>query len=134
MTLSALPTAHLDLAAALARLPEHAAERSIELYRHGSMRVKLYAPRGHDPQTPHAQDELYVVAQGQGVFWDGESRQPVSPGTLLFAAAGRPHRFEDFSPDFAVWVMFYGPAGGESPLARASAADDDNPSAEEPSR
>jgi hypothetical protein len=25
----------------------------------------------------------------------------------------RAHRFEPFSPDFAVWVFFYGPEGGE---------------------
>lgn len=105
-------TFHLDLADALARLPEERAERSIELFRHGTLRVKLYAPRGHDPQTPHAQDEVYVVARGTATFWDGASRWAVSSGTLLFAAAGRPHRFEDFSADFAVWVAFYGPEGG----------------------
>jgi hypothetical protein len=31
----------------------------------------------------------------------------------LFVAAGQTHRFEDFSDDFAVWVFFYGPDGGE---------------------
>jgi mannose-6-phosphate isomerase-like protein (cupin superfamily) len=107
------PTFHLDLPDALARLPESAAERSVALYRHGTMRVKLYAPRGTDPQTPHAQDELYVVARGEGTFWDGERRRPVAPGTLLFAPAGRPHRFEDVTRDFTVWVIFYGPEGGE---------------------
>lgn len=54
------------------------------------------------------------MARGRGEFWDGESRQAFEPGTLLFAAAGRPHRFERFSDDFAVWVMFYGPRGGEA--------------------
>jgi hypothetical protein len=24
-----------------------------------------------------------------------------------------PHRFEDFSGDLTVWVLFYGPEGGE---------------------
>jgi len=107
--------AHLDLAEALARLPDDASQRSVELFRHGTLRVKLYAPRGHDPQQPHARDEAYVVARGRGVFWDGERKRPVTPGTLLFVAAGRPHRFEDFSADFAVWVLFYGPDGGEAP-------------------
>lgn len=106
--------AHLDLSEALARLPDEAPERSVELFRHGTLQVKLYAPRGHDPQRPHTRDEAYVVARGHGVFWDGERRQLVAPGTLLFVAAGRPHRFEDFSEDFAVWVLFYGPDGGEA--------------------
>ena len=29
------------------------------------------------------------------------------------AAAGEVHRFERFSDDFATWVFFYGPEGGE---------------------
>jgi hypothetical protein len=29
-------------------------------------------------------------------------------------AAGVPHRFEDFSADFGVWVVFYGRSGGEA--------------------
>ena len=36
-------------------------------------------------------------------------------GDALFVAAGRPHRFIDFSDDFATWVVFYGPEGGEQP-------------------
>jgi hypothetical protein len=28
-------------------------------------------------------------------------------------AAGVQHRFEEFSDDFATWVIFYGPEGGE---------------------
>ena len=105
---------HLDLPDALARIPESASERSIELFRHGTLRVKLYAPRGEDRQTPHRQDEVYVVARGTGMFWDGVDRRPVAPGTLLVAVAGRAHRFEAFSADFAVWVLFYGPDGGEA--------------------
>ena len=53
-------------------------------------------------------------AQGRGTFFDGSSRVSFQPGDLLFVAAGVPHRFEDFSDDLAVWVMFYGPEGGES--------------------
>jgi hypothetical protein len=32
---------------------------------------------------------------------------------VLFVAAGVPHRFEEFSRDFAAWVVFWGPKGGE---------------------
>ena len=107
-------TAHVALPDALARLAASPAARSVELFRHGTLRAKLYAPRGQDLQTPHAQDEVYVVASGTGTFWDGDARRAVTPGTLLFAAAGRSHRFEDFSDDFATWVLFYGPEGGET--------------------
>ena len=32
---------------------------------------------------------------------------------LLFVKAGHEHRFENFTDDFATWVIFYGPDGGE---------------------
>lgn len=89
------------------------------LFEHGTLQVKMYVPRDSngeliDPQTPHTRDELYVVARGNGVFFNGESRRKFEIGDLIFAPAGSQHRFEDFSEDFAVWVMFYGPEGGEA--------------------
>ena len=35
---------------------------------HGTMRLGLYAPIGKDPQQPHEQDEVYIVAKGSGTF------------------------------------------------------------------
>ena len=109
--------AAIPLGDALARLEAASGPRFLKLFEHGSLTVEIYAPWGTDPQTPHSRDEVYVVASGRGVFYDGKARQPVEPGTLLFVAAGRPHRFENFTDDFAVWVCFYGPEGGESPTA-----------------
>ena len=87
--------------------------RSALLMRHGSMSLRFYQPRGADPQQPHAQDELYVVAAGRGVFACGGDRIRFGPGDALFAPAGAVHRFEEFGDDFAAWVVFYGPEGGE---------------------
>src|SRR6266496_3277172 len=42
--------------------------RSVAVFEHGTLQVKLYAPRGHDAQTPHSRDEVYVVARGNGWF------------------------------------------------------------------
>jgi mannose-6-phosphate isomerase-like protein (cupin superfamily) len=78
------------------------------------MSVELYAPYGHDPQQPHAQDELYVVQHGTGIFRRGEEAVPFGPGDVLFVPARMPHRFETFSEDFATWVIFWGPPGGEA--------------------
>lgn len=103
----------VDLAAALDRLPGPQGERSVALFDHGSLVVKLYAPRGTDPQTPHSRDEVYVVAQGNGEFVCDGARYAFTPNEVLFVAAGVEHRFENFSDDFAVWVFFYGPEGGE---------------------
>lgn len=83
------------------------------LFEHGSLQVEIYAPRGTDMQQPHTRDELYVVASGTGWFFIAGQRLRFAPGDALFAAAGEVHRFEDFSDDLVVWVMFYGPEGGE---------------------
>jgi mannose-6-phosphate isomerase-like protein (cupin superfamily) len=102
------------IAEALARLPGAQGERFVTVFEHGSLLVEVYAPRGTDPQKPHTRDELYVVVEGSGEFVVGQSRQPFGPGDLLFAAAGEAHRFENFTDDLVVWVVFYGPEGGEA--------------------
>ena len=112
-----LPTgavAHLRPVEALRRLPGASGERFIALFRHGSLVVELYAPRGQDLQTPHTRDELYVIVTGRGVFFNGTERRAFAPGDCLFVAAGTVHRFEEFSDDLAAWVFFYGPEGGEA--------------------
>ena len=98
----------LSLAQARA-LPLPAGRRSAEVFVDGDLELRLYAPKGHDPQTPHDRDELYIVASGRGAFRVGGKAHAFEPGALLYAAAHEEHRFEDFSDDFAVWVMFYGP-------------------------
>jgi peptidyl-tRNA hydrolase, PTH1 family len=98
-----------------AKRKAEAAGKSVEVFRHGSLLVKIGMPRGRDLQQPHTRDEMYVVAQGGGEFVSGDKRQKVAAGDFLFAPAGVEHRFEDFTDDFFVWVMFYGPEGGEQP-------------------
>ena len=82
--------------------------------RHGSMRVGVYAPRGRDPQSPHEQDEIYIVISGRGTFLKGAERRPFAPGDVIFVEAGVTHRFESFDADFTTWVVFWGPTGGEA--------------------
>ncbi len=97
----------------LSRIPGSKGERSALLFEHGTLTVKLYAPRGTDPQQPHTRDEAYVVIRGRGTFVHGERRDPFEPNDFLWAPASLPHRFENFSDDLLVWVIFYGPEGGE---------------------
>jgi mannose-6-phosphate isomerase-like protein (cupin superfamily) len=47
------------------------------------------------------------------MFVRGEERVPCRANDLLFVPAKVVHRFEEFSADFATWVMFWGPTGGE---------------------
>jgi len=98
---------------ALASLPGPNGERFRQVFRHGSLEVEIYAPIGVDLQAPHTRDEAYVVVSGTGVFVCEGGRHRFGPGDFLFAPAGAIHRFEDFSADLAVWVLFYGPEGGE---------------------
>jgi mannose-6-phosphate isomerase-like protein (cupin superfamily) len=108
-----MPANQVTVAQGLARLPGPDGERYVELFKHGTLSVELYAPRGTDPQTPHTRDEVYVVIEGRGTFRNGVERHPFERGDMLFVAAGVEHRFEAFSDDLAVWVFFYGPEGGE---------------------
>ncbi len=105
---------HVSFEEAISKGPPPAGNLAVPIFSHGSLEVEIYQPEGHDPQEPHVRDEAYLVARGTGVFFNGEQRHPVGPGSFLFVAAGQPHRFEDFSSDFAVWVLFYGPDRGES--------------------
>jgi mannose-6-phosphate isomerase-like protein (cupin superfamily) len=100
--------------AALARVPGPKGERFAEIFKHGSLSVEIFAPRGVDNQQPHARDEVYVVVHGSGRFVFGAERVTFGPGDFLFVPAGVTHRFEDFTEDFVVWVLFYGPEGGEN--------------------
>lgn len=83
------------------------------LLQHGTLELGFYKPEGSDPQQPHDQDEVYIVQSGSGFFVHGDNRQAFEPGEALFVPAGDVHHFEDFSDDFAAWVVFYGPNGGE---------------------
>ena len=85
------------------------------LLQHGSLEIGFYKPQGTDPQKPHDQDEVYIVQSGSGHFVIGDERRAFEPGEALFVPSGVVHRFEEFSDDFAAWVIFYGPVGGEDP-------------------
>ena len=104
---------HVGLADALSKGPPPPGNLAVPIFSHGSLAVELYSPVGHDPQKPHTRDEVYFVTRGKGFFFDGEQRHVIEAGSFIFVPAGQVHRFEDFSSDLVVWVVFYGPDGGE---------------------
>ena len=63
---------------------------------------------GGEVESPHRRDEIYVVAAGSGFYRIDGTVTAVGPGDMCFAAAHAPHGFEDFTDDFAIWVIFYG--------------------------
>jgi mannose-6-phosphate isomerase-like protein (cupin superfamily) len=77
------------------------------------MKAGLYAPRDRDDQTAHKQDELYIVVSGSGRFAKNGDERRFQPNDVIFVEAGADHRFLDFTDDFATWVIFWGPDGGE---------------------
>jgi mannose-6-phosphate isomerase-like protein (cupin superfamily) len=103
----------IQLNDALSRIPGPAGLRFAELFKHGTLSLEIYAPKGNDPQRPHTRDEVYIVVTGRGEFAFGDQRAMFGPGDFLFAPAGVVHRFEKFTDDLVVWVLFYGPEGGE---------------------
>lgn len=104
----------LTPASALAALAEKSGREFVTLFQHGTLEVEIYKPDRVDRQTPHTRDEVYVVISGSGTFVNGEERHPFEAGEVLFVPAGAIHRFEGFTEDFATWVFFYGPEGGEA--------------------
>jgi len=103
----------IKLAGAQNAIPTPEGKLYAELFRHGTLTVEIYAPKGIDLQQPHTRDELYIVVAGRGWFSIEGQRFQFGPGDAIFAAAGEDHRFEDFTEDLLTWVVFYGPEGGE---------------------
>lgn len=73
----------------------------------GDFELEFFAPRGRDYQTPHQKDEIYVVVRGEGEFVRENQKTSFSTGDVLFVEAGVEHHFENFSEDFATWVIFF---------------------------
>jgi mannose-6-phosphate isomerase-like protein (cupin superfamily) len=92
-------------------------EHFSRVLQHGTLdvRLALRPPESPTQKSRHEQDEVYVVIRGRGVLLHDGKRDPFEAGDLLFVAAGTEHRLEDFTPDLAVWVVFYGPTGGDIP-------------------
>ena len=96
-------------------IPGPAGERSVLVLQRGTLDIKLSLPVPPNQQTPHGQDEIYVVIRGRGVLVHDGKQEPFESGDLLFVAAGTEHHYEDFTEDLALWRIFYGRSGGEVP-------------------
>ena len=83
------------------------------MLKHGTMTIEYFAPQETDTQTPHKQDEIYVIIKGHATFYRDGERTSCKKNDVLFVPAGMEHWFENFSDDFATWVIFYGADGGE---------------------
>jgi mannose-6-phosphate isomerase-like protein (cupin superfamily) len=62
-----------------------------------------------DTQSPHSEDELYVVMSGLGRVTVGDDVRDVRAGSVVFVGAGVVHRFHDIEERLLLIVAF-GPA------------------------
>jgi mannose-6-phosphate isomerase-like protein (cupin superfamily) len=104
----------IHLAEAQAHIPGPYGEHATTVLRRGTIDVALSIPTSPVHQTPHPQDEIYLILRGQAIAMHDGKRETCAAGDLVFIAAGIEHQFEDTSEDFAVWRIFYGPGGGEN--------------------
>jgi mannose-6-phosphate isomerase-like protein (cupin superfamily) len=62
-----------------------------------------------DPQSPHTEDELYIVMSGSATAFVGGETRPIVSGSVVFVGAGVEHRFLDIRERLVLLVVF-GPA------------------------
>lgn len=95
------------------RIEPGAANDWVEQFRTPDLSVGTYCipVDGDDDQTPHTEDEIYVVTAGRATLVTPSGTAPVEPGTVVHVPAGEPHRFVDVTEDLALLVVF-GPAYG----------------------
>src|ERR1700744_805906 len=79
-----------------------------EQFRVPDLSVGTYSIRqgGTDGQSPHTEDEIYVVTKGRARLQAGGQAAEASPGPGIYGPAAEPHRFTDISEDFAALVIF----------------------------
>jgi mannose-6-phosphate isomerase-like protein (cupin superfamily) len=103
----------IERAGAYTRPEGDAPNHFVEQLRVPDLSVGTYSipAGGLDDQTPHTEDEIYVVTRGRArlVTGEGDGEAHVGPGDVVFVAAGEEHRFVDVSEDLALLVVF-GPA------------------------
>lgn len=61
---------------------------------------------GKDGQSPHSEDEIYVVVRGRGRLVTDDGDIEIGPGTVIHVAAHERHQFTDVSEDLSLLVVF----------------------------
>ena len=100
-------TWHTSISDAI-KVPIEKGRQSAFIFEDKNMQVRFYSPKQKDGQTPHHQDEVYVIAKGSGKFVRGNDEISFKIGDIIFAPKKEHHYFKDFTHDFSTWVIFYG--------------------------
>jgi mannose-6-phosphate isomerase-like protein (cupin superfamily) len=62
-----------------------------------------------DGQSPHTEDEIYVVMAGRARITVGDEVRDVKPGSTIYVAATIPHRFHNIAERLEILVVFAPP-------------------------
>ena len=83
----------------------------LEFLREPPMSAGLYtlAVGAVDGQSPHNEDEIYIVMAGRSRFTAGDQTRDAAPGDVIYVAAHIPHRFHDINEELRILVVFAPP-------------------------
>ncbi|WP_225728260.1 MULTISPECIES: cupin domain-containing protein [unclassified Nocardia] len=83
----------------------------LEFLREQTLSAGLYGldVLGTDPQSPHTEDEVYIVLSGRATITVGSETAEVVHGSVVYVPAGVAHRFHNISEDLRVVAVFTPP-------------------------
>lgn len=89
-------------------------DRYTEVVRSSALSAGVYrlAAGAPDGQSPHGEDEVYVVTAGAADLEVDGRRTAVRPGSVAYVPRRVPHRFVDITADLEVAVVFAPPESG----------------------
>ena len=92
-----------------------AAPNYVETLRTKDMSAGTYSipAGGIDDQSPHREDEIYVVTTGRARILTPAAEAEVGPGSVIFVPAGEEHHFVDVTEDLTLLVLFAPPYSGQ---------------------
>jgi mannose-6-phosphate isomerase-like protein (cupin superfamily) len=104
--------------------PGAAPNHWVEQLRVADLSVGTYSipAGGDDDQTPHSEDEIYVVQHGRARLVAGGGSVHVGPGSVVYVPAGESHRFTDVAEDLAILVLFAPPYRSRATTPNAPAS------------
>jgi mannose-6-phosphate isomerase-like protein (cupin superfamily) len=84
-----------------------------------SVGTYLIPAGGVDNQSPHAEDEIYVVTRGSARIITTDGSADVGPGAVVYVPAGEEHRFVEITDDLAMLVIFAPPYRSRAEVGKA---------------
>ena len=74
-----------------------------------SMGLYVLPAGGTDPQSPHAEDEVYYVVSGRAKIKVADEDRDVQAGSIVYVAKNVEHKFHSIEEELTV-IVFFAPA------------------------